>query len=59
MNDNFTNNITPPIEQDDYDKDLPKGEKAEHNSEIRKRIDDLLEQKRLKALLDDSDDWDI
>jgi hypothetical protein len=59
MNDNFTDNITPLIEQKSYDKDLPKGEQAAHNSEVRKRIDDLLERKRLKDLLDDSDDWDI
>lgn len=32
-------------------------EKAEHDHEVRKRIDDLLEKKRLKELLDDSDDW--
>ena len=28
-----------------------------HDTEVRKRIDDLLEQKRLKKLLDESDDW--
>lgn len=59
MNENFTDNITPPVERKSYDKDLPKGEQAAHNSEIRKRIDDLLERKRLKELLDDSNDWDI
>ena len=26
---------------------------------VRKRIDELLERKRLKALFDDSEDWDI
>ena len=41
----------------DYDKDMPNGEQALHNSEVRKRIDDLKEQKRLKELLDDTDDW--
>ena len=41
----------------DYDKDLPKGEQATHNSAVRKRIDELKEQKRLKELLDDSGDW--
>lgn len=59
MNDELTNDITPSVDQENYDKDLPKGEKATHNSEVRKRIDDLLEKKRLKELLDDSDDWDI
>jgi len=29
----------------------------EHDAEVRKRIDDLLEKKRLKDLLDDSEDW--
>jgi len=43
----------------DYEKDLPTGEEATHNSEIHKRIEDILEEKRLKALLDDTDDWDI
>lgn len=59
MNDDLTNDTTPEVEVKTYDKDLPKGEKASHNSEVRKRIDDLLEQKRLKALLDDPDDWDF
>ena len=27
------------------------------DTKVRKRIDDLLERKRLKELLDDSDDW--
>ncbi len=27
------------------------------NATVRRRIDDLLEQKRLKELLDDSNDW--
>lgn len=26
---------------------------------VRKRIDELLEKKRLRALLDDSEDWDV
>ena len=29
------------------------------NSKVRKRIDELLEKRRLKELLDESDDWDI
>jgi hypothetical protein len=32
-------------------------EQAQRNVLARKRIDDLLEKKRLKELLDDSDDW--
>lgn len=43
----------------DYDKDLASGEDAIKNTKIRKRIDELMEKKRLKELLDDSDDWDI
>jgi hypothetical protein len=43
----------------DYDKDLATGKTAENNSKVRKRIDDLLEKKRLREALDDSDDWEI
>lgn len=32
-------------------------EQAHKNLLARKRIDDLIEKKRLKELLDDSDDW--
>lgn len=32
-------------------------EQAQRNLLARKRIEDLLEKKRLKELLDDSDDW--
>ena len=32
-------------------------EQEQRNLLARKRIDDLLEKKRLKELLDDSDDW--
>jgi len=59
MNNDLANNMSPPTEQVNYDKDLPKGEKAAHNSDVRKRIDELLEKKRLKELLDDSVDWDF
>lgn len=34
-------------------------EQSKRNSLARKRIDDLKEQKRLKELLDDEDDWDV
>ena len=59
MNDDLTDEMSSAADQESYDKDLPKGEKATHNSDVRRRIDDLLERKRLKELLDDSDDWDI
>ena len=49
----FTNNIP------NYDKDLAKGEKAEKNTKIHQRINELVEKKRLKELLDDSNDWNI
>lgn len=32
-------------------------EQAQKNIEARKRIDELMEKKRLKELLDDSEDW--
>jgi hypothetical protein len=32
-------------------------EKAKKQALARKRIDELMEQKRLRELLDDSDDW--
>ena len=47
------------IEDNNYDNDLPKGKTSEINSQVRKRIEDLMEKKRLKSLLDDSEDWDI
>jgi len=59
MNDDLTDDFAPEVEQESFDDDLPKGNKAAHNSEVRKRIDELLEKKRLKALLDDADDWDF
>lgn len=46
-------------ESQNYDKDLATGKKAERNSKVRKRIDDLLERKRLREALDDSDDWEV
>jgi hypothetical protein len=44
---------------ENYDKDLATGKKADKNTKVRKRIDDLLEKKRLREALDDSDDWEI
>lgn len=41
------------------EQDYKQDEQDIRNSKARKRIDDLLEQKRLKDLLDDSEDWDI
>ena len=65
---NINNRETPTIMSDEfstndgsenYDKDLAIGKKAEKNTKVRKRIDDLLEKKRLREALDDSDDWEI
>lgn len=43
----------------DSDNDLSLQSKPsdKKDAEVRKRIDDLLEKKRLKELLDDTDDW--
>ena len=49
----------PNDDSEKYDKDLATGKKAENNTKVRKRIDDLLEKKRLREALDDSEDWDI
>jgi len=54
-----TKNVTNPTDTPDYEQDLASGEQAAKNTKVRKRIDELLEKKRLKELLDDSDDWDI
>ncbi len=43
--------------QPTVETDLDITEVNDHDTGVRKRIDDLLEQKRLKKLLDDSDDW--
>jgi hypothetical protein len=56
---NFNDETNLNIKQNSYDKDWPKGEQAIHNSEVKKCIDDLLTQKRLKALLDDINSWGI
>ena len=47
-----------PILEDDQEN-WTKEEKAKYNKAVRKRIDELLEKKRLKELLGDDDDWDI
>ena len=54
-----TDNLVEKKDTQDYDKDLTNNEESIKNSKIRKRIDELLEKKRLKELLDDSDDWDV
>ncbi len=44
-------------EKDDYDKDVAQSDPVARNSDTRKRIDELMEKKRLRDLLDESDDW--
>lgn len=45
---------------DIIDEDALAGdEQSKRNCLARKRIDDLMEKKRLKELLDDEDDWDV
>ncbi len=54
--DNIRNNDDP----SDYEKDLPDGEVASKNAKLHKRLDDLMEEKRLKELLEGTDDdWDL
>ena len=61
MTNDFTDdiNLDPVGEPPNYEKDLATGTKAKKNSSIHKRIDELLEKKRLKELLDDENDWTV
>ncbi|MEH6595835.1 MAG: hypothetical protein V7736_09845 [Colwellia polaris] len=59
LSDDLTDDSSSEAEQEQYDKDLPKDQKPTSNKEVRNRIEELLEKKRLKALLDDADDWDF
>jgi len=47
-----------PTLEDERDN-MTNSERAAHDKAVRKRIDDLLERKHLKEMLDDEDDWDI
>ena len=55
MSNSFKNDADEKIIDRNYDKDLARGDKAKYNSDIHKRIDEILERKRLKDLLDDSE----
>jgi len=46
-------------DSENYDKDFSDKEQTDRNNKARKRIDEHKEKKRLKYLLDESDDWDI
>ncbi|GLX79645.1 hypothetical protein tinsulaeT_29850 [Thalassotalea insulae] len=41
----------------ELDADIDIDTVEQKDAKVRKRIDDLLERKRLRELLDDSDDW--
>jgi len=53
------NRKSDPNDSVDLDNQLHSSDKqdSEQQTRIRKRIDELLEAKRLKDLLDDSEDW--
>ncbi|MGJ8694128.1 MAG: PA3496 family putative envelope integrity protein [Thalassotalea sp.] len=44
---------------EEEEEEIECDEQSKRNSLARKRIDDLLEQKRLKELLDDEEDWEV
>jgi hypothetical protein len=50
---NLTNNNV----EIDKDSNIDVKNSEVKDAKVRKRIDDLLEQKRLKEMLDDTDDW--
>ncbi len=61
MNDEFDDidDHEPILEQNEEQDTEKNKESSKHDKEVRKRIDELLEKKRLKELFDDEDDWDI
>mgnify|MGYP001069409969 CR=1 FL=1 len=59
MSINSTEKIALDIGKVDYDKDLPNEEQACKNARLHKRLDDMMEEKRLKSLLDNEEDWEI
>lgn len=52
-------NVSSEQDKIDNDDEFNSDEQAKRNCLARKRIDDLLEKKRLKELLDDEDDWEV
>lgn len=46
-----------PESNDHLNDDNNMSQSGEQQAKVRKRIDELLEAKRLKDLLDDSEDW--
>lgn len=52
-----TDNLNNTNTERDVDSSIDVKSSEVKDARVRKRIDDLLEKKRLKELLDDSDDW--
>ncbi|QOL26960.1 hypothetical protein LP316_06620 [Thalassotalea sp. LPB0316] len=59
MNNHELENLNNTEEFNEQDQRFLQDEQDKRNSIARKRIDDILEQKRLKLLLDDTDDWEL
>ena len=57
-NNDTSDKDAPDVIEDDG-LDIKIDEQSKRNNLARKRIDDLLEKKRLKELLDDEDDWEV
>ncbi|GHE87189.1 PA3496 family putative envelope integrity protein [Thalassotalea profundi] len=57
LNDDIDDNVDNENETIDHDNSIEARKKQSQSAQVRKRIDDLLEKKRLKELLDDTDDW--
>ncbi|XQW84129.1 PA3496 family putative envelope integrity protein [Thalassotalea piscium] len=54
LDDNFDDNVD---ESKAIEISLNNKQQDKNSTQVRQRIDELLERKRLKELLDDSDDW--
>ncbi|MEW6982300.1 PA3496 family putative envelope integrity protein [Colwelliaceae bacterium 6471] len=59
FDDAFDKNENDDFQKNNYEKEFANSEDAVRHAKIHRRIEDILEQKRLKELLDDSEDWDI
>ena len=55
--DNLNNEIIDNMADDDNSSNESLDKKHEHDADVRRRIEDLLEKKRLKDQLDDCEDW--
>ncbi|WP_394175009.1 PA3496 family putative envelope integrity protein [Thalassotalea litorea] len=57
IDDDFDDNLDSEIDAEETSTDLPKKD-SEMSAKTRKRIDELLEKKRLRELLDE-DEWEL